>query len=73
MSDFIMIAPEGWIVLSVDYENQGLISMSDITGVPLSTTIEVATIAMLGRGDMTPEQTIEDIRRINDEYWVKLV
>jgi hypothetical protein len=73
MSDFIMIAPEGWVLLSVDYENQGLISMSDVTGVPLSTTIEVATVAMLGRGDMTENQTIVDFRRINDEYWVKLV
>lgn len=73
MSDFIMIAPEGWLVLSIDYENQGLISPSNFVGAAISTNIEVATAAMLSRGDMREDQYIEEIRRINDEFWVKLV
>jgi hypothetical protein len=73
MSDFIMIAPEGWMVLSVDYENQALITPNMFSQISTHEIIDIATVAMIERGDMLVEQTIEDIRLINSEFWVKLI
>ena len=73
MSEFIMIAPEGWVVLSIDYENQGLINPINFVGTDMATNIEVATVAMLSRGELAEGQYIEEIRRINNEFWVKIV
>lgn len=73
MSEFIMVAPEGWTLLSPDYANQGLITENMFSQISVHEIIEIATAAMLERGDMTAEQTIEDIRVINSEFWVKLI
>ena len=68
-----MIAPEGWVVLSVDYENQALITPNMFSQLPLHEVITIATAAMLERGDMRADQTLEDIRIINSEFWAKLI
>ena len=73
MNNFIMIAPEGWTLLSMDYVNQGFISESNLMGASMVTNIEVLTAAMLDRGEITPEQTIEDIKLIDDSPWVRIV
>ena len=73
MSEFIMVAPEGWTLLSPDYANQGIITEIMFSQISTHEIIEIATIVMIERGDMTSDQTIEDIRVINSEFWAKLI
>lgn len=68
-----MVAPEGWTLLSPDYANQGIITEIMFSQISTHEIIEIATIVMIERGDMTSDQTIEDIRVINSEFWAKLI
>ncbi len=68
-----MIAPEGWVLLSPDYANQGIITDNMFSQISTHEIAEIATAAMIERGDMTTTQTIEDIRVINSEFWVKII
>jgi hypothetical protein len=73
MSQFVMIAPEGYSMLDRHYINSTELNTGLFANAHIYTVIEIATALMLERGDMTPEQTIADIQLVNDELWVKLV
>ena len=73
MSEFIMIAPQGWVLLDTEYyQNNTDLSKGWINNVNITSLLEVATSALLAHGDITEAQTIIDIRYINDELWVHL-
>jgi len=73
MSNFVMIAPNGYMLLDSYYLNSTDLNTGTMVNASHTTIVEIATTLMLERGDMTPEQTIDDIQLINDELWVKLV
>ena len=74
MSDFIMIAPEGWLALDTSfYENNTELTKSWITNVNSTSLYEVATRTLIEHGDMREDQILQDIRIINDEFWAKIV
>lgn len=73
MSNFVLIAPEGYALLDSYYLNSTDLNVGTFTNTAHHIVIEIATALMIERGDMTPEQTIDDIQLINDEIWVKLV
>lgn len=71
---FVLIAPEGWTALDTEYyENNTGLTKQLLKDTAITTIMEVSAAALIEHGDMTPEQTIEEIKVIDDNFWVKLV
>lgn len=68
-----MIAPEGWLALDTEYYENNTPLTKGMFDAGFMTVIEVATLAMIEHGDMTAEQTLEDIKIIDDCYWAKVI
>ena len=74
MSEFMLIAPVGWTALDTDYYVSNTeMTVEWVTNVNYTTLVEVATSKLIEHGDMSDTQTLEEIRVIDNTYWVKIV
>ena len=70
----MLIAPAGWTALATDYYVSNTeMTVEWVTNVNYTTLMEVATNKLIEHGDMSDTQTLEEIRVIDNTYWVKIV
>ena len=73
MSEFMLIAPTGWTALDTEYYVSNTeMTIEWVTNVNYTTLMEVATNKLIEHGDMLDTQTLEEIRIIDNTYWVKI-
>ena len=71
---FILIAPEGWSALDTEYyENNTELTKPFLENTNSTTIMEVATYTLIANGVMTESKTLEEIKVIDGQYWVKIV
>lgn len=71
MSQFIMVAPEGWVELDTEYyENNTELTKPLLEYGNTTSILEIATKAMIEHSDLKESQTLAEIRLIDGNFWV---
>lgn len=72
MSEFVLIAPEGWTQIDTFYyENNTDLTKQYIRDAAPSSVLECAERVMRDHGELSADKFLAELRVINDEFWAR--